>query len=413
MGYLPSRIAKYVMKRRHPVKQLVVKNLSQAMQMVKEMNVAHREEWSDEYRKVGRRAVADFLRNRMKDSIADHLARLPEGVADRRNGSYSRHLLSEIGDLTLIVPRTRKFNPIAIVEAYARRSRQVDSLILACFLLGLSTRKVGEALMTILGERVSPTTVSRVAKTLDAAVAAFHRRRLSNVYRALIFDGIVLSRKTGMGASKRPVLVVLGIRHDGKKEVIDFRLSASESAAEWDSFLRDLSKRGLTGEGVEVMSVDGGKGLLSVLRDYYGAILIQRCWAHKIRNITDKVRVRDREVIKKGLQKIYAAAHLLEARQRAAKWKKEWEKKYPAAVKCLFSDIDDLLTCFQFKDPAFRKSIRTTNLIERRFKEVRRRTRPMGVFSDRTSMDRILYAVFMYENKAEEVYPVFLLTHRS
>jgi len=79
-------------------------------------------------------------------------------------------------------------------------------------------------------------------------------------------------------------------------------------------------------------------------------------------------------------------------------------------VKCLFADIENLFTCFQFKDPVFRKAIRTTNHIERRFKEVRRRTRPMGVFSDRTSMDRILYAVFMYENKAEEAYPIFLLT---
>ena len=136
-------------------------------------------------------------------------------------------------------------------------------------------------------------------------------------------------------------------------------------------------------------------------------------WAHKIRNITDKVRVRDREAIKKGLQKVYGAAHLLQARQSAGRWRTKWEQMYPAAVKCLFADIDDLFTCFQFTDLAFRKSIRTTNLVERRFKEVRRRTRPMGVFSDRTSMDRILYAVFMYENTAEEVYPVFLLTHRS
>jgi putative transposase len=212
---------------------------------------------------------------------------------------------------------------------------------------------------------------------------------------------------------KRPVLVVLGIRHDGKKEVIDFHLAASESAAAWDAFLRNLWGRGLTGEGAEVISVDGGKGLLSVLRAHYTSIPIQRCWAHKIRNITDKVRVRDRELVKKGLRKIYGACHILQARQRAGKWKKEWEQKYPHAVQCLFADIEDLFTCFQFKDLAFRKSIRTTNLIERRFKEVRRRTRPMGVFSDRTSMDRILYAVFMYENKAEEVYPVFLLTQKS
>lgn len=390
---------------------VVVRNVAQAMKMVKE--IYSTEEWSGGWREFGRQAIAQFLRDRMKDSIADHLSRLPESISDRRNGSYARHLLTELGDLLVSVPRTRRFNPLSILEVYARRSKEVDRLVLACFLLGLSTRKVGTALMTILGETISPTTVSRVAKTLDAAVAAFHKRRLSNAYRALIFDGIVLSRRTGMGACRRPVLVAFGIRHDGKKEVIDFRLSASESAAEWDAFLTDLWKRGLTGEGVEVVSVDGGKGLLSVLHDHYGSIPLQRCWAHKIRNITDKVRVRDREAVKKGLTKIYSAAHLLQARQRAGKWKKEWEQKYPDAVRCLFADIDDLLTCFLFTDPAFRKSIRTTNLIERRFKEVRRRTRPMGVFSDRTSMDRILYAVFMYENKAEEVYPVFLLTQKS
>lgn len=391
---------------------VVVRNLSQAMKLVKDMYSSNREEWSGTWREFGRKAIARFLRDRMKESITDYLSRLPEGMSDRRNGSYARHLLTELGDLTLSVPRTRRFNPLAILEAYARRSKEVDRLILACFLLGLSTRKVGNALLSILGEPVSPATVSRVAKTLDAAVAAFHNRKLSNSYRALIFDGVVLSRKTGMGALKRPVLVVLGIRHDGKKEVIDFRLAASESAAEWGAFLGDLWQRGLSGEGVEVVSVDGGTGLLSVLHDHYGSIPVQRCWAHKIRNIMEKVRVRDRKAVKRGLQKIYLARTIREARQRAGTWEKEWEGTYPHAVRSLFADIEELLTCFQFTDPAFRRSIRTTNLIERRFKEVRRRTRPMGAFSDRTSMDRMLYAIFMYENKAEEVYPVFLLTQK-
>ncbi len=369
--------------------------------------------WSREYREIGRKAIGNFLRDRMKESIADYLRRLPGGVSDRRNGSYTRHVLTEIGDILLSVPRTRAYNPIHVIEAYSRRSREVDRLILACFLLGLSTRKVGAALLTILGEKVSPTTVSRAAKTLDAEVASFHRRKLSNAYTALIFDGVVLSRKTGMGANKRPVLVVLGIRHDKKKEVIDFRLAASESSAEWDRFLRDLYKRGLTGDKAAVISVDGGKGLLSVLRDHYSSIPIQRCWAHKIRNITDKVKKKDRDKVKEGLRRIYNAGHILEARKYAGLWRKRWEEKYPSAVKCLFTDIDDLFTCFQFEDPAFRKSIRTANHIERRFKEVRRRTRPMGVFSDKTSMDRILYAIFMHENKAEDVYPIFMVTQKS
>ncbi len=394
------------------MKATVIKSVARAMEVVKEMNVASTDEWSDEYRKVGRNAIAGFLKDRMKESISDYLARA-EGTSDRKNGSYPRHLLTELGDILLAVPRTRKYIPLHILKGYARRCTQVDRLIMACFLLGLSTRKVGHALLAILGETVSPATVSRVAKTLDTAVAAFHKRKLSNVYRALIFDGVVLSRKTGMGALRRPVLVILGIRQDGKKEVIDFRLAASESASEWDRFLNDLYKRGLTGDGVEVISVDGGKGLLSVLRDNYPSIPIQRCWAHKMRNITDKVRKKDQDAVKRGLRKIYRAANLAQARKEAGAWKEEWGQTYPSAVKCLFADIDDLFTCFQFKDLSFRKSIRTTNLIERRFREVRRRTRPMGVFSDKTSIERILYAVFMHGNKTEEAYPVFLLTHKS
>jgi len=109
----------------------------------------------------------------------------------RQDGSYNIHLW----DVLLTIPRTRTYSPKKIIEAYARRCKEVDRLILACFLLGLSTRKVGKALLGILGEKISPLTVSRVAKTLDDAVMAFHKRRLSNLYKALIFDGVVLSRK--------------------------------------------------------------------------------------------------------------------------------------------------------------------------------------------------------------------------
>jgi transposase-like protein len=121
--------------------------------------------------------------------------------------------------------------------------REIDRVILAGFVLGLSTRKVGKTLLALLGRSVSPSTVSQVAKTLDAAVAAFHRRPLQDRYQPLMLDGVVLARKTGAGALRRPVLVALGLRHDGKKEVIAFRLAASESAAEWVPH-RSLPPRG-------------------------------------------------------------------------------------------------------------------------------------------------------------------------
>ena len=111
------------------------------------------------------------------------------------------------------------------------RAAHIDRMILACFVLGLSTRKVAVALLPILGRRMSAGTVSQVAKTLDAAVAAFHRRPLKDIYPVLMLDGVMLARKTGMGALRRPVLVALGLRPDGKKEIIDYRLSGGRERA--------------------------------------------------------------------------------------------------------------------------------------------------------------------------------------
>ena len=392
--------------------QAVIRTLPEAMRMIKEMNLASADEWTGEYREAARDTVAKVLKEQMEERVASHLSWVfQKGIPDRRNGSYIRHVLTELGTIILSVPRTRLFSPKGIIAAYARRIREIDHLILACFLLGLSTRKVGIALCTLLGERISPQTVSRVAKTLDEAVGAFHRRRITTRCKALILDGIIIKRKTGAGTLTRPVLVALGIRDDGKKEVIDFHLARSESGAEWRIFLTDLMNRGLT--GCEAICADGGEGLISILPEVFPSVPLQRCWAHKIRNILDKVPRKKQEAVKKGLRKIYTAGTITEARGYAKRWSQSWINKYPKAVKCLRDDLQDLLTFFQFSDPEFRKAIRTTNAIERRFREVRRRTRPMGVFSNRTSMERILYAVFMYENINLGVCPVFVLTQKT
>ena len=371
-------------------------------------------EWGEGYRPLGRQALTEIIQGRMAEAV-DHWLDSLDGLAtrDRRNGSYPRHLLSELGTLDLRVPRTRRFCPTEVLKSYARRAPEIDRAILAGFVLGLSTRKVGEVLLPLLGRPVSASTVSRVAKTLDAAVAAFHARPLANRYKALMLDGVVLARKTGAGALKRPVLVALGIRVDGKKEIIDFRLAASESAAAWEHFLTELYRRGLTGDGIEVICADGGQGLIAALPTIYPGIPLQRCWAHKIRNVLDKVRKADRDAVKARLHAIMNAPNRPRALSAARRFADAWEKTYPKAVACLRNDLDDLLTCFQYSTLAERKQVRTTNAIERRFREVRRRTRPMGTFQDRTSMDRILFAVFSYENKSQGASTPFSLTHNS
>lgn len=396
-----------------PQQAATITSLPMAFEVVKAMQ-ADGLDWDEGYRPMGRRALEAIIEAQMAAAVERYLEQLEADAApDRRNGTYRRHLLTELGDIELAVPRTRRYSPVEVIRAYARRTREIDRVILAGFVLGLSTRKVGETLLALLGREVSATTVSQVAKTLDAAVAAFHRRPLANRYQALMLDGVVLARKTGAGALRRPVLVALGLRPDGKKEIIDFRLAGSESALEWERFLSDLYRRGLTGEGLDMICVDGGKGLLKALPIVLPQIPVQRCWAHKIRNVLDKVRKADQSKVKRALHKIMHAANVPQARSAARRLADRFQAQYPAAVACLRDDLDELLTCFRYKTDDQRRAVRTTNAIERRFREVRRRTRPMGTFQDRTSMDRILFAVFTHENKSQGLSTLFLMTHNN
>jgi putative transposase len=396
--------------------RVVINSLPQAYQVIKEMNLSA-EGWESDYRVAGRDAVRAILEQQMRDRVSwylDEMARLAGGGplargVDRRNGSFSRHLVTELGDIELHIPRTRRFSPLSVVRAYARRTRSVDQAIMACFVLGISTRKVASALLPILGEPVSATTVSRVVKSLDQAVAAFHRRPITRRYRFLFLDGVVLKRKTGAGSVKRVVLVALGITPEGNKEVIDFFTAFGESQNAWETFLADLYRRGLDGEGMEMIIVDGGKGLMSALPLVYPRIPVQRCWAHKVRNVLNYVRKGDYEAVKRDLQAISHAQGSRQAQTALRRFKERWGSTYPKAVTCLLKDEENLLTFFQINDPSLWSQIRTTNAIERRFREVRRRTRPMGVFSDRASMERILYAVFSYENQQQGTGTPFLL----
>ncbi|HJM50556.1 MAG TPA: transposase [Alphaproteobacteria bacterium] len=164
---------------------------------------------------------------------------------------------------------------------------------------------------------------------------------------------------------------------------------------------------------LEMICVDGGAGLLAALPMVYPKVPVRRCWAHKIRNVLNKVKKADHQAVKSGLHAIINANTRRQARSAARRFADSWQSTYSKVVDCLRNDLDDLLTCFRNKTFEERKAVRITNAIERRFREIRRRTRPMGVFQDRTSMDRILFAVFIHENSTQGVPALFSLTQNN
>jgi putative transposase len=289
----------------------------------------------------------------------------------------------------------------------------VDEMLREIFLAGCSTRRTGEVLELLLGTKVSAQTVSRAVKELTPLVRVFHRRDLADRYQVLLLDGITQKLRSGTGrAKKKVVLVAYGITHAGQRELIDFLLTPSESEAAWWGFLNRLHKRGLEGEVLELIVSDGSPGLAKAIEFFYPQVKHQRCWAHKLRNVADKVNKVDEKRVIAGARRIYLAPHRNAALQAFRRWRDRWVDLYPKAVRCLERDLDTLLTFFDF--PAeMREHIRTTNYIERSFKEVRRRTRPISCFANAESCERIMYAVFVYLNSKWERKPLSEFAHKS
>jgi len=301
---------------------------------------------------------------------------------------------------------------------------------MACFVLGMSTRKVSTALVSFLGERVSAPVVSRVVESLDEEVKRYHQRKIRDGYRFLFFDGVVLKQKGAAKVQKKIILCAYGITWEGKKEMIDFLLATSESQNAWEGFLRDLYERGLEGRVCEMITTDGGKGLLQALEVVYPRIARQHCWAHKSRNVLDKVKKVDHGKVKRDLHRISHAKNRQLATQAYWAFCQTYRKVYPGAVKSLGSEIDDLLSFYQVKlsseerrdldaqglqkaQKALWRQLRTTNLIERAFREVKRRVKPMGVFNNRNSMERILFAVFFNLNSKGQEVPSLFFTQKA
>jgi transposase-like protein len=314
--------------------------------------------------------------------------------------------------MELRVPRTRSgfFHPQVLVR-YQRREPAVNEALKAVFLLGVSTRQTGRALASLVEEAVSAATVSAVAKALDSSVLSFHRRRLADDYRYLILDGVSVRIRLVGKVQRRMVLCAYGITGQGKRELIDFQVVKAEGEDTWYGFLWNLWSRGLHGEFLELIATDGQPGLIKALGRLWAAVPHQRCWAHKLRNLENKLKASQRPCLQEA-KLIYQAKHRIQAISRFRLWKRRWEPRAPKAVACLETDLEELLAFFDCPK-AHWKRLRTTNVIERLFVEVRRRIRTMCAFTTRSSCERILYSVFDRTNQQWSRHPLSAFTHNS
>lgn len=340
--------------------------------------------------------------------------RRAEGRRGRRNGFYERDLATQIGIVTAIrVPRARdSVGQRSVFSRYQRRQGQVNRVIRDVFLAGVSTRRVGETLEALMGERVSAQTVSRVTRSLDREVARFHEAAIVDDVCYLLLDGVYLRVKTPSAAQRKLVLCAYGISVLGERRLLGFRLATAESQTQWEAFLSDLRRRGLAGRHLRLVVADGCVGLHNALDSIYPYVPRQHCWVHKLRNVAGHLKRSQQEECMAGARAIYQSQTRRAAVHAYWAWAKRWRPEAPKAVACLERDLEHLLS-FLDCPPGHQRMVRTTNAIERCFREVRRRTRPMSCFNNNASCERIIYAVFSHLNRNWEGKPLPQFTHNS
>jgi len=310
-----------------------------------------------------------------------------------RNGKYKRALMTKHGLIPdLAIPRVRKGDLVfKMLEKYKRRTPDVDSAIGRLFISGISTRKLEDILKELYGKRCSRQTVSDTQKALDEEVEKYKSEPIDDTVEFLFLDGIV-QKVRELGIENKVMLCAYGIYKDGTRKILSFELTDGEDTDNWRGFLVNLKFRGLKGKALRLITTDGNPGLLKALREIYPFKKVQRCIVHKLRNVAVKLKRRNQKECLGEAKLIFGAGSKREAIKRFKVWSAKWEIEEERAVKCMKKDLFSCLYYYDF-DKSIWKSIRTTNILERAFREVRRRTRPMNLFPNGESCSRIMYAI--------------------
>ena len=317
-----------------------------------------------------------------------------------RGGHYLRDLVTRYGLLEgLRIPRLGKGGmDFQLFDKYERRRMDVDAAIGRLFLQGISTRRLRGIAKELFGREVSATTVSKAAGYLDEELKRYQTRPLSDDFPFLFLDGIT-HKVREIGVEKKVMLCALGFKEDGTKEMLSFRLADQEDTDSWRAFLVDLKSRGLGGMALRLITTDGNPALLKAIKEIYPFLKVQRCIVHKLRNVATKLKRVHMKPCMAEAKDIFNAPSRRAAIKRFKAWKERWQVEAERAVRCMEKDIYHCLHYYSFPKGLWKK-IRTTNMLERDFREVRRRTRPMGFFPTDDSAQRIFYGVTngIYQN---------------
>jgi putative transposase len=336
-----------------------------------------------------RQGVKAVLEEVLEEEMAEHLEagyrELTPTRRGERNGHYQRNLLTPTGRIErLKVPRDREGEFVTeLFERYKRMTGDVEGAVLEMYLSGISVRKIAGVTEALSKVKVGKDAVSRIARRLEEEQREWRRRSLKEKeYPYLYLDATYLKVRWESSVSSMALLACVGVDEDGFREVLAVEVAGSEKGSAYASLLRGLMDRGL--HGVRLVVSDDHEGIKAAVSGELPGVDWQRCVVHFERNVLAHVPASSMLEVAEDLKAIFKVRREKTAKALVEEFVELYAKRFPKAVSVFEVGIGDALSYLRYPG-SHHARIRTTNMLERLFKEVKRRTRVVGVFPNEMS----------------------------
>lgn len=312
--------------------------------------------------------------------------------ANARNGYDQKKIRSSFGESDIKVPRDRNatYNPM-IVPKRENMVDGIENVIVSLYAKGMSNSDIEEQIKEVYNFDISTSAISRITDRITGDIVAWQNRPLEPVYLIVWMDGIVFKVRENSKVVNKAIYIAVGLRRDGKKEVLGLWLGKSESASFWMSVLTDVKARGV--EDILITATDNLNGFTDTIRNVFPESKTQICVVHQIRNACRYVVWKDKKSFTKDMKHIYNAPSREAAKAALEDFAIQWENKYSYAIKSWRDNWEDLTVFFEFP-LEIRKIIYTTNLIENLNGKIRKYTKNKLSFpTDEAVMKSVYLAV--------------------
>ena len=360
--------------------EIKVPELVQALESFKENRTTALEALTNEIR----HGVSDFF-NAVLQAEMDLFLGRPDQSANKRNGFREKeYALKGVGCLRIRMPTDRKRE---FESSMFPHREQIDPRlkedIAILHLAGLSNRVMAMVSKRVLGVEVSTDTVTKSLDIIEGKALAWLERPLHKKYWSLFIDGTNFKIQRRGSTEKEPSLVVLGVDEENRMSILSISPGYKDNAESWREVFKDLVKRGLDPQAVQIGVMDGLPGLETAFKESFVRAVTARCLVHSLKNAMAKVPERLRPAFKKLAHAVMYASSEASARQAFRALKHEMGHDAERSVRVLEKDLNSLLAHYKFDQKLWR-TLRTTNPIERVNKELKRRTKSMETLGDRT-----------------------------